>query len=50
VVADSTRLAPSSGDSKFDERLRRQAAEWVFNPAKKGGQPVAEWFRYTIVL
>jgi hypothetical protein len=50
VVADSTRLAPSSGDSKFDERLRRQAAEWVFNPARKGGQPTAEWFRYTIVL
>jgi hypothetical protein len=50
VVSDSTRLAPSTGDSKFDERLRRQAAEWVFNPAKKGGQPVAEWFRYTIVL
>lgn len=50
VLADSTRLAPSSGDSKFDDRLRRQAAEWVFNPARRGGQPVAEWFRYTIVL
>jgi hypothetical protein len=50
VLSDSTRLAPSSGDSKFDDRLRRQAAEWVFNPARKAGQPIAEWFRYTIVL
>lgn len=50
VVADSTRLAPSTGDRKFDDRLRRQASEWVFNPATKGGQPIAEWFRYTIVL
>jgi len=50
VVSDSTRLATSSGDSKFDDRLRKQAAEWVFNPAQKGGQPIAEWFRYTIVL
>jgi outer membrane biosynthesis protein TonB len=50
VVSDSTRLAPSSGDSRFDERLRRQAAEWVFNPARRAGQPIAEWFKYTIVL
>jgi hypothetical protein len=50
VVADSTRLAPSSGDARFDTRLRRQAAEWVFNPARLDGRPVAEWFRYMIVL
>lgn len=50
VLSDSTRLAPPTGDSKFDERLRRQAAEWVFNPARQGGRAVSEWFKYTIVL
>jgi outer membrane biosynthesis protein TonB len=50
VVADSTRVDPSTGDGKFDDRLRKQAAEWVFEPARKAGQPVAEWFRYTIIL
>lgn len=50
VVSDSTRIAPSSGDSRFDTRLRRQASEWVFNPARRDGRPVAEWFRYEIVL
>ncbi len=50
VVADSTRIAPATGDRKFDDRLRKQAAEWVFEPAKRGGQPVAEWFRYTLIL
>lgn len=50
VVADSTRLQPPTGDSKFDERLRKQAAQWVFQPARRGGVPVAEWFRYIITL
>ena len=50
VVADSTRIAPSTGDRKFDDRLRDQAAEWVFTPAQREGRPVAEWFRYTIIL
>lgn len=50
VVADSTRLLPSTGDSKFDERLKRQASEWVFQPAKRGDQTVAEWFRYILSL
>ena len=50
VVSDSTRVLPSTGDRGFDRRLREQAAEWVFEPAKKGGRPVAEWFRYTIIL
>lgn len=50
VVPDSTRLLPSTGDSNFDERLKRQAAEWIFEPAKKSGKPVAEWFRYMITL
>lgn len=50
VVSDSTRVAPSSGDTRFDTRLRRQASDWVFNPARRNGQPVAEWFRYEIIL
>jgi hypothetical protein len=50
VVADSTRVDPTSGDSKFDARLMDQAAEWVFSPAKRNGQPVAEWFRYVVIL
>lgn len=50
VVADSTRLQPGSGDSRFDARLKQQAAEWVFEPAKRGGRPVAEWFQYIISL
>lgn len=51
VLADSTRLDPrTTGNGGFDDRLKKQAAEWVFEPARKGGKPVAEWFRYTIVL
>lgn len=50
VVADSTRLLPPTGDSKFDERLRKQAAQWVFQPARRDGVAVAEWFRYIITL
>lgn len=50
VISDSTRLRPSTGDRTFDDRLRRQAAEWVFEPARRGGQPVSEWFQYVISL
>jgi outer membrane biosynthesis protein TonB len=50
VVPDSTRLNPSTGDRGFDRRLREHAAGWVFEPALKDGQPVGEWFRYTIKM
>lgn len=50
VVPDSTRLVPSTGDGRFDERLRRQAAEWVFQPAQREGKPVAEWFHFEVSL
>lgn len=50
VVEDSTRLAPPTGDRKFDDRLKKQASEWVFEPARRAGSAVAEWFRYTIIL
>lgn len=50
VVSDSTRLAPPTGDSRFDNRLKQQAAEWSFRPATRGGQPIAAWFPYTVIL
>jgi periplasmic protein TonB len=50
VVPDSTRLDPGTGDARFDSRLRDQAAQWRFEPARRGGMPVAEWFRYLLIL
>ena len=50
VVADSTRLNPPTSDRGFNRRLIQEAAEWVFNPAMQGGQPVAAWFPYTISM
>jgi outer membrane biosynthesis protein TonB len=50
VVPDSTRIAPPTGDRRFDDRLKKQAAEWVFEPARRGDQTVSEWFRYTLIL
>jgi hypothetical protein len=50
VVSDSTRIFPSTGDRGFDKRLREQANEWLFDPARRGTEIVAEWFRYTIIL
>jgi outer membrane biosynthesis protein TonB len=50
VVRDSTRLNPTSGDSRFDNRLKQQAAEWRFRPATQAGQPVPSWFPYTITF
>ncbi len=50
VIADSTRLDPPTGDRGFDRRLREHAAGWVFEAARRDGSPVAEWFRYTIIM
>ena len=50
VVADSTRLDPPTSDNGFNERLIAEAADWIFRPATKGGQPVASWFPYTIKM
>jgi outer membrane biosynthesis protein TonB len=50
VVRDSTRLNPSTGDARFDSRLRQQASEWRFTPARQDGQPIAAWFPYTITF
>jgi hypothetical protein len=50
VVADSTRIHPPTRDARFNRRLRDQAAEWVFEPARRGGQAVAAWFQYGLIL
>lgn len=50
VVPDSTRLDPPTGDRRYDRRLREHAADWVFEAAMRDGSPVAEWFRYTIIM
>lgn len=50
VVPDSTRLRPPTRDRGYNRRLIDEAAEWVFEPAQQGGQPVASWFPYTISM
>ena len=50
VVADSTRLRPPTSDRDFNSRLVREASEWIFDPAKKGGKAVGSWFPYTISM
>jgi len=48
VVADSTRLNPPTSDRGFNRRLIQEAAEWIFDPARKDDLPVAAWSPYTI--
>lgn len=50
VVPDSTRLAPPTPDARYNERLRRSAAEWIFEPARRDGRPVGAWYPYEIIL
>lgn len=50
VVPDSTRLSRSSGNAKYDEELLRRAAQWLFEPARRGGERVAAWFEYTLTF
>ena len=50
VVADSTRLEPPTRDRGFNNRLIREASEWVFRPAVQEGRPVASWFPYRISM
>ena len=50
VVADSTRLDPPTRSRDFNRQLIREAAEWVFRPARKEGQAVASWYPYTISM
>lgn len=50
VVADSTQLRPPTSDRAFNRRLVEEAARWVFEPARRGGEPVAAWFPYTVSM
>lgn len=50
VVADSTRLNPPTKDRGFNQRLIREASEWVFRPATREGLAVASWFPYQISM
>lgn len=50
VVPDSTRLDPPTPDRRYNDRLRRSAAEWVFEPARRAGRAVAAWYPYQIIL
>jgi hypothetical protein len=50
VVADRTRLEPPTSDANYNRRLRRSAAEWVFEPARQDGRPIAAWYSFEITL
>jgi hypothetical protein len=50
VISDSTRIQPPTRDARFNRRLRDQASEWVFEPARRGGQAVPAWFQYGLTL
>jgi hypothetical protein len=47
VVSDSTRMYPPTADARFNRRLMDRASEWVFEPARRGSQPVGSWYEYT---
>ncbi len=48
VVPDSTRLEPPTSDRRLNERLIAEAADWIFAPARQGGETVASWFDYRV--
>ncbi len=48
VVPDSTRLEPPTTNLNLNQRLIRDAAQWVFRPAQRRGNAVASWFNYAI--
>lgn len=50
VVPDSTRLEPPTSDRRFNEQIIREAAQWIFQPARQDGRAVASWFPYTISM
>jgi hypothetical protein len=50
VVADSTRIEPPTSDRRFNQQIIAEAAQWVFQPARRDGRPVPSWFPYTISM
>lgn len=49
-VADSTNVLPRSGDRSYDRAMLERANEWVFDPARQNGEPIAAWFRYSFTV
>ena len=47
VVADSTRLEPPTRNRDLNRQLMQRAAQWIFVPATRHGQPVAAWTKFT---
>lgn len=50
VASDSTRLDPATSDNRYNQRLRRTVAEYVFDPARRDGRAVGAWFPFQIIL
>ncbi len=50
VVADSTRLEPPTPDRRLNEQIIADAAQWIFNPARREGAAVASWYPYVISM
>jgi TonB family protein len=47
-IVDSVRLVSATPSREYNERIIRQAYEWTFKPAQRGGRRVAAWFEYTL--
>jgi hypothetical protein len=48
VVPDSTRLDPPTSDRGLNQQLVREASQWVFEPAREGGTPIAAWWSFRV--
>ncbi len=46
-AVDSVRLEPPTPDGGYNANLMREARDWVFEPARLHGRPVAMWWSYT---
>ncbi len=46
-AVDSVRLDPPTPDRNYNADLLREARDWVFEPAERGGRAVATWYSYT---
>ncbi len=46
-TVDSVRLDPPTPNTGYNTDLIREARDWVFEPAERGGQAVATWYSYT---
>lgn len=49
-TVDSVRLDPTTPSREYNQLLIRQAYQWRFEPARRGGRPVPVWFQYTVSI